>query len=80
MKALSYLIGAALVALPAAASAQDEDPREAARKMTEQSMAKALAEKARNDAIVEKQREAERAAKAKAAKPTPTPPKGVIQQ
>ena len=43
----------------------EDTPRQAAEKAVAQSMAKAQAEKARNDAIVAKQRAAEKAAKEK---------------
>jgi hypothetical protein len=66
---LASLIG---LLVPAAAVAQsDDDPRTVAEKVANQAMAKALADKARNDAIVAEQRrrEAAAAAKAKASKP-----------
>ena len=60
----------ASLAIPSIASAQwDEDPKVAAQKAADQAMAKALAEKARNDAIVAEQRRREAEAKAKAQKP-----------
>ncbi len=57
----------AAILTPAVATAQfDEDPRVAAQKAADLAMAKALAAKARNDAIVAEQRRQE-AARAKAA-------------
>lgn len=74
MKNLYYAIAVALLFSSGPVSAQYDDPREAARKAAEQSMAKARADKARNDAIVQQQRAAERA---KARTPTPSlTPKG----
>lgn len=61
------LIAALFLATPFGALAQyDEDPAVAAQKAMEDAMAKAQADKARNDAIVAKQREAEAKAKAEA--------------
>lgn len=70
MKKLFCLIVPALLLSSAPAAAQYDDPREAARKAAELAMAKAQADKARNDAIVEQQRAAERARAQRASKPS----------
>ena len=76
------LISVAMFSASAASALQWDDPQEASRKVYDQTMANAQAQKARNDAIVAQQREAERKAKAKASPtPTATPKKGTaIQQ
>lgn len=62
MKALLAVAAASLFALLAHA---EDTPRQAAEKAAAQEMAKAQAQKAKNDAIVAKQRAAEAAAKNK---------------
>jgi hypothetical protein len=63
------IIGAVLCA-SVPAIAQDDDAHRQAEQVAQQAMLKAQAEKARNDAIVEQQRAAERARRAT---PTPSP-------
>lgn len=60
---------AAIASLSIAIVHAEDTPRQAADKAVAQEMAKAQAQKARNDAIVAKQRAAEKAAKQKS-KPT----------
>jgi hypothetical protein len=73
MRLVSKLAAAAVLIAAVPSLAQYEDPRKAAEQMTAQEMAKALAEKARNDEIVRQQRAAEAAAKKPTPTPTPTP-------
>jgi hypothetical protein len=73
MKRLTFAF-LAIMLLPVTSAIAEETPRQQAERVQRESMAKALAEKARNDRIVEAQRAAERAARAKAT-PTATPKK-----
>jgi hypothetical protein len=55
--------------------AQDPEARAEANKVAEQAMANARAEKARNDRIVEQERQAEKAKASPAPSPTQSPPR-----
>lgn len=62
---MRIFVVAAIAALSIAMAYAEDTPRQAAQKAVAQEMAKAQAQKARNDAIVAKQRAAEHAAKKK---------------
>jgi uncharacterized low-complexity protein len=66
-----FALAFSTVAITFQAQGQDQDAREAAQKAVQESMARAQAEKARNDRVVEQQRASERAAKA-----SPSPREG----
>lgn len=63
---MKILTIAAIASLSITIAHAEDTPRQAAEKAVAQEMAKAQAQKARNDAIVAKQRAAEKAAKEKA--------------
>lgn len=62
---MKVFLVASIVSLSIAIAHAEDTPRQAANKAVAQEMAKAQAQKAKNDAIVAKQREAEKAAKKK---------------
>ncbi len=63
MKIKIFLLSAVLL-LPAGIAAAEETPRQQSERVVRESMAKAQADKARNDRIVDAQRAKEKAAKA----------------
>ena len=69
---MKALLVAAIASLSISIAHAEDTPRQAAEKAVAQEMAKGQAQKAKNDAIVAKQREAEAVAKKKKKKPTPT--------
>jgi hypothetical protein len=73
MRRIATIAAVSLLCASIPALAQYDDAREAARKGAEAAMAKAYADKARNDGIVEQQRAAEAARKRST--PTPSPSK-----